>query len=365
MPNVQQPKPVPSVCSGQAPSKAEGKPRRIWLVLRTIVAAAALAWVFRGQDWDQLGRMLAGLNPWYFALSLAIYIAGQVLIGLRWSLLLRGQSIFIGPWTTVKLYFLGLFYNNLMPSSVGGDLLRAWYVTRHTDKKLQAALSVFVDRVIGLFALVLIAVFCYSVFLRGRAGLVTASNKRGIIESFAQYKWIFLWVFAGTIVFLCLLLLTKSGRVLLAKAWRYLYTHGIKLLSKSKDAMVIYCRMPLTILLVLGLTIFLQLMVVTAFWLLGLNLKISASAKYYFVFFPITWVVAALPISIAGIGILEGGIRELFTRFAGVSVEQALALALCQRLVWVLGSLPGAVIHLTGAYLPKDFLVSVHHLSKN
>jgi hypothetical protein len=41
---------------------------------------------------------------------------------------------------------------------------------------------------------------------------VTASDKRGFIESFAQYKWIFLWVFAGTIVFLCLLLLTRSGR---------------------------------------------------------------------------------------------------------------------------------------------------------
>jgi len=153
--------------------------------------------------------------------------------------------------------------------------------------------------------------------------------------------------------------------VLLAKTWLHLYTHATKLLSKSKDAMVIYCRMPLTILLVLGLTIFLQLLVVTAFWLLGVNLKIPASAKYYFVFFPVTWVVAALPISIAGIGILEGGIRELFTRFAGVSVEQALALALCQRFIWVLGSLPGAVIHLMGAHLPKDFLVSVHHLSKD
>ncbi len=338
------------------------KARHIWLAFRTVVAVVAIVWVFRGQDWGQLGGVFAGLNPWYFALSLAIYVAGQALIGLRWSLLLRAQSIFIGSWTAVKLHFLGLFYNNLMPSSVGGDLLRAWYVTRHTDKKLQAALSVFVDRVIGLFALVLIAIFCYSVFLRGGARLVTASDKRGFIESFAQYKWIFLWVFAGTIVFLCLLLLTRSGRALLAKAWRYLYPHGTKLLSKSKDAMVIYCRMPLTILLVLGLTIFLQLLVVTAFWLVGVNLKIPASAKYYFVFFPVAWVVAALPISIAGIGLLEGGIRELFTRFAGVSVEQALALALCQRFIWVLASLPGAAIHLMGAHLPKDFSIDYKQL---
>jgi len=336
-------------------SKAEGKAKHIWLALRMVVALVATVWVFRGQDWGQLGRIFAGLNLWYFAVSLAIYIVGQALIGLRWSLLLRAQSIFIGPWMAVKLYFLGLFYNNLMPSSVGGDLLRAWYVAKHTDKKLQAALSVFVDRVLGLFALVLIAIFCYWFFLQGREPATDRNLE--IQNSKFEISVVFLWVFAGVIVVLCILLLTRSGRSLLAKAWCYLYTHGTKLLIKSKDAMVIYCHMPLTILLVLGLTIFLQLLVVTAFWLLGLNLKIPAAAKYYYVFFPITWVVAVLPVSIAGIGILEGGIRELFTRFAGVSVEQALVLALCQRFIWVLASLPGAAIHIAGAHLPKDFSI--------
>jgi hypothetical protein len=354
-------------------SNAEGKAKHIsiparrgpWLVLRTVIAVVAVVWVFRGQNWGQLGRIFAGLNPWYFGLSLAIYIAGQALIGLRWWLLLRGQSVFIGLWMAVKLHFLGLFYNNIMPSSIGGDLLRAWYVAKHTDRKLQAVLSVFVDRVLGLSAMTLIAVFCYLVFLRGQQPGPAARNLESRISNpstLLRTGLEFLarggvWLLACTIVFLCLLLLTRSGRVMLAKTWRYVYVRGSELLKGSKDAMIVYCHMPLTILAALSLTIFLQTLVITAFWLLGLNLKISAGARYYFVFFPIAWVVGTLPISIAGIGLLEGGIRELFTRFAGVGVEQALALALCQRFIWVLASLPGAVIHFTGAHLPKDFFV--------
>ena len=339
--------------------KQELSPRRrgAGLVLRAVVAVVAIVWVFRGQDWGQLGRVFAGLNLWYFVLSLAIYVAGQALIGLRWWLLLRGQAISIGLWTAVKLHFLGLFYNNLMPSSIGGDLLRAWYVAKHTDKKLQAVLSVFVDRGLGFSAMTLIAVFCYLIFLRGQQPRPASPNLEFRISNFEFPAIGGVWLLVGAIVFLSLLLLTRSGRALLGKAWRYVYINGTTLLNRSKDAIIVYCRMPLTILAVLGLTIFLQILVITGFWLIGLNLKIAAGARYYFVFFPIAWVFGALPISIAGIGLLEGGIREMFTRFAGASVEQALALALCQRFIWVLASLPGAVVHLTGAHLPRDFFI--------
>ena len=55
-----------------------------------------------------------------------------------------------------------------MPGAVGGDLLKAWYVTKHTDRKIAGVLSVFVDRLIGLVALVLMAVATYSMFVRGQ-----------------------------------------------------------------------------------------------------------------------------------------------------------------------------------------------------
>ena len=71
----------------------------------------------------------------------------------------------------------------------------------------------------------------------------------------------------------------------------------------------------------------------------------------------LTWVLGAIPVSIGGAVVIEGLLAYMFVNFAGVEAEPALALALCQRIVWMLVSLPGAVIHLLGAHLPKDISV--------
>ena len=150
----------------------EGKAKRsksVLLYLRIAVVVCGIAcgiyWVSRGQRWQNLTKIFLQMNLLVFASALGIFTIGQVLVGFRWWLLLRTQSIFIRFWTAVRLHFLGLFYNNFMPSSVGGDLIRAWYVTRHTDKRFEAALSVFVDRAIGLSSTLIIAAFFYTLFL--------------------------------------------------------------------------------------------------------------------------------------------------------------------------------------------------------
>jgi uncharacterized membrane protein YbhN (UPF0104 family) len=106
-----------------------------------------------------------------------------------------------------------------------------------------------------------------------------------------------------------------------------------------------------------GLTVFLQLLTITGFWFLGRNIGVDVSIKYYYVFFTLTWVLGAVPISIGGVAVVEFSLVALFIKFAGVSKEAAAALALCQRAVWMLASLPGAAIHLMGAHLPKDFFI--------
>ena len=336
--------------------RASKKSKHLSLVLRIIVASAAILLAFRGQDWSELGKILAQMNLWFFACALGIFAFSQVIVGLRWWLLLRAQSIFISLWAAVRLHYLGLFYNNFMPGSIGGDLIRAWYVTKHTDRKLEAALSVFVDRIIGLSCMVAIAVFCYLFFMRGQ-GLVTSSDQGSFLASIAHYKWYFLWLVLGLSVVVFVLLLLRPSRAILGKGWSYVRLHGASVLEKVVKAIIIYFRKPVTLLAAVALTIFVQIMVITAFCILGMNLEIDISAKYYFVFFPITWVLGAVPVSIAGVGIIEGGLRELFTRFAGVAVEKIMALALCNRVVLMLTSLPGAVVHLVGAHLPKDFFI--------
>ncbi len=333
------------------------KLKHVSIVIRTSVAVVALVWVFRGQDWNQLVATFANLNPWYFILALGVFTVTQILIGLRWWLLMRAQRIYVGFWAVVRLHFLGLFYNNFMPGSVGGDFLKAWYVTKHTEKKLQGALSVFVDRLIGLLIMLAMAILGYLLFMRGKAGALSSQPSNSLFESVFAYRWVLIWLFVGIGVVIGAFSFNRKGRRMMDKLWAQVSSHGVIAIRKVRESIGIYCSKPLTVLTAFALTILIQSTVITAFWLLGQNLKMAADAQHYFVFFPLTWVAAALPVSIAGMGILEGGLRELFTRFTDTGAEQVVALALCQRFIWMLASLPGAVIHLCGAHLPKDFSI--------
>lgn len=337
------------------------KSKHIFLFLRIAVVVCGIAcglyWVSREQRWPNLTKIFVQMNLWIFAGALGIFVIGQVIVGLRWWLLLRSQSIFINFWAAVRLHFLGLFYNNFMPSSVGGDLIRAWYATKHTDKRFEAALSVVVDRAIGLLSTLIIAVFFYSLFLRGQTAVIPSGEQSGFPNSIVGYKRILFWLVAAVAAAFCLLLLHKQGRAMLAKAWGFIRIHGVRMIEKLKNATIIYCSKPLTILAVFALTFFLQILTITGFWFLGVNLGIEASIKYYYVFFTLTWVFGAVPVSIGGAVVVEGLLAYMFIQIAGVEAEAALALALCQRIVWMLASLPGAGIHLTGAHLPKDFFV--------
>lgn len=330
--------------------------KRIFLFLRIGVVAAgitwAVIWLSRGQRWNNLTAVFHRMNLGVFAAALGVFIVCQLMIAFRWWLLLRTQSIFIDLWPAARLHFLGLFYNNFMPGAVGGDLLRAWYVTKHTDKKFHAVLSVFVDRVVGLLGSLIIAVFFYLFFMRRQSAKAVLDIKSGLPLSFVKSKQIILWVAIVLVAVFCSLLLYKRSRLLLKNAWLFIQIRCKKLLEKFKDAVVLYCRKPRAILSVFGLTFFLQLLTITGFWFLGRNLGIEVGIIYYYVFFPFSWALGAIPVSIGGAVVVEGILAYLFIQLAGVGAEAALALVLCQRIVWMIASLPGAVIHLVGAHLP-------------
>ena len=340
------------------PKAKTEKSKYVFLFLRILVVVVglvwAIVWVSRGQRWSNLASIFARMNLGVFAVPLIAFAISQVFVGFRWWLLLRTQSIFINFGAAVRLNFLGLFYNNFLPGSVGGDVLRAWYVTKHTDKRFEAALSVFVDRVIGLLTTLIIAVFFYVLFLRGRADAVTFTTRSGPFEFLTEYKRVILLVVVILVMVFPGLLLHNRGRALLRLAWLHMRIQSIRAFKKLKNAVYIYYSKPLTILAAFGLTIFIQIITITAFWFLGENLGIDADLRYYYVFFTLTWVLGALPVSIGGAVVVEGTLAYLFIRYAGVEAEAALALALCQRVVWMIASLPGAAIHLIGAHLPGD-----------
>lgn len=200
---------------------AKPKSKYIFAILRIAVVTAGLTWgilwLRQADRFAALVQVLRKMNLWIFAAVLGVFVLSQLIIALRWWLLLRAQSVFIKYWTAVRLFLLGWFYNNFMPGSVGGDFVRAWYVTRHTDKKFQAALSVFVDRALGLFTTLLIAVFCYTVFLSGQRAIIAYRPKDGFLAVFFTHKWLFAAVVAAAAAVLAVIVLYRPVNPVLAK----------------------------------------------------------------------------------------------------------------------------------------------------
>ncbi len=320
-----------------------------------VVAGVALAIIWASQE--QRWRKLMEISPWAFISALFIFTVSQFAIAYRWGILLQSQKISIPYSAAVRLHFLGLFYNNCMPGAVGGDLIRAWYVTKHTEKKFEAALSVFVDRIIGLIGTFIIAVFFYLVFLQGRNLNITSKKESSLFDSFSQHRTLIIVSAGVMLVLIAGILIYPKTRLKLKNGIFYMWKKVWDAFHKFKTAFILYCKNPLILFTTFGMTVVIQIVTITGFWFIGLSLGVEASVKYYYVFFTLTWVLGAIPVSIGGAVVVEGLLIILFTNYAGVKEDDALALALSQRFIWLLASLPGAVIHLIGAHLPKDFSV--------
>jgi len=348
-------------------TKNREKSKHILTILRISVAVIAIGIVIAicYHQREDLKITFSALSPAIFLLALLIFMFANAIIAMRWYGLLRSQHIDITFAAALKIHFLGLFYNNIMVSSVGGDMLRIWYAAQHTHKRLEAGLSVFVDRIIGLSTMIMMAVGFYFLFpvdslTSQDANGSTASEKpgssAGLMSMISEHKMLIIVAITTIFAFLIILMLIPKTR-------RFIISHLAKMAShhqRVKSAIVLYCSKPLVLLWSVFLTFFAQSTVIIGFWLIGESMGIDAPAKYYFVFFPIGWVIGALPVSIGGIGIQEIGLAGLFATLPQVTVEQGLALAFCQRLVFMLGSIPGILIHLLGAHLPKhkkDFIV--------
>jgi len=340
---------------GNGPRKTS--PRKyVSILVRVAVALGALGLVFWSIEWGKLKAAFANMNGWVFLGVLSVYMVSQVLLAVRWLILVRAQGIDLKIVTAVKLHFIGLFYNNAMPSSIGGDFLRAWYVSKHTDKRVEAALSVFVDRAVGLLGILLMAVFSYFLLFRGLDLQGSVADESSDTSSFLGVLGNVFLVGVGVIaIVLVICLMSPVLRHLIkrfgAGAWQKL----LLLTKKGLEVVHVYWKRPVVLLLTLGLTLILQSTTIWAFWLLGRDLGLEAGIRYYFVIFPGMWVVGALPISIAGVGVLEGGIAFLFSRLAQVPLAQGTCLSLCQRFIWLISSIPGGIVHLMGRHLPEAF----------
>jgi uncharacterized membrane protein YbhN (UPF0104 family) len=305
----------------------------VWAGLRFAVGMAALGVLVARMDPERAWSVVANSDPGWLVAALAAQLAGKAFWVLRWGTLLASTGHRRGAGELLRWILVGLFFNNFLPTSVGGDVARGLGIARGGVPRATAAASVVGDRLIGLFALGLLAV---------------AGGGLGAVFWPDQGPWAAASVFALAVVALLVALtrpavLDRLGRSavvpdrwgLRGKLQRVLL--GVSLLGGRRRAMG----------QAVALSVGLAACAATYHWAVGRAVGIPVGLAAYCVIVPAVMLFAALPITMNGLGIRELGFVGLLTA-QGVSVESAAVFALLAFLGTLGFAMAGGVIFLAG-----------------
>jgi len=143
------------------------------LVARTIISAGLLVWLALLIDWKDLNQVWGGVEPDWVLVSIVWIVISVVISVRKWQLVLKGQDIHLPGSELWKSYWAGLFLNNFLPSSIGGDAMRIWWVGQVVHDSPGAATSVVVERILATTGLALTGLVA-SAFISRPDGRVVA-----------------------------------------------------------------------------------------------------------------------------------------------------------------------------------------------
>ncbi|MBD3296670.1 MAG: hypothetical protein GF392_04820, partial [Candidatus Omnitrophica bacterium] len=133
--------------------------KKLSIMLRVFVSVGLLFllfWLMRDQIGDIWGT-IRSVDRRFIYLALGLFVINVSMLAYRMKLIFMGEEIYISLKEAVQLTFIGYFFNNFMPTAVGGDIIKAHYAAVHSKQRLKSYASVLMDRFIGLYSFLIIA----------------------------------------------------------------------------------------------------------------------------------------------------------------------------------------------------------------
>lgn len=285
-------------------------------------------------DFDALKAAL--FLPRNLAIAAVFFFVSAACCALRWHLLSQVQNLSLSRFTMFELIMIGNFFNTFMPGSVGGDVIKAWYVAgREPSRKMRAVFTMFLDRVIGLAVIVFYAA-------------VTLVFYAGWLPIHPELKWLAagIWAFTGASILVGAVFygLTpkqwhaiENSKALLAR-WPW----AQKLLESTflyrAHLRVILISLFLSGVSILGMNILYKLV--------GDQLGIPMDLAHYFFIVPVTMTAAAIPILPGGIGVGQVAFYKLFQWVGMANPQQGATLCTAMQVYTILFNCTGAFFYL-------------------
>ncbi|MBI3779691.1 MAG: flippase-like domain-containing protein [candidate division NC10 bacterium] len=305
--------------------------------LKFLISLGLLTFLLSRTDLHAIWALLSSLRLPIFCGSFLLYILAQILSSLRWQCLLRAEAINLSIWRLTLLYFEGMFFNLMLPTLIGGDIVRGYQVFRLTHRHEASLASILVERLSGYVAMIMIAcvalILAYP-FLRDPVVVwLTAASAAGLIGIIAG-------LLSDQLQSLVFRLLNSVGLARFHETLHRLY-----------EAIQRYWGHKRALLQAVGLSLVLQSLGIIIFYLISRSLNLLVPLRYFFLFLPLISVVSMLPISVAGIGVREASSIYFFAK-VGLDSASALSLSLLWFAVTALCSGLGGIVFLIGHSQP-------------
>jgi uncharacterized protein (TIRG00374 family) len=308
------------------PDRAAGqRSGRLGRVVRAGVSIGLILLLAWFVDLKRMAAVLSSADIRLLGLAALIVLVDRALMIGKWYPLLKAQKLGISLARAARVYLAASFASTLLPSSVGGELLRTFALGGERHAALEVGASIVVERMLGLVAS---AIACTSVLLLA------------LSQGF-QLGFLLPWILAlGVVpaVAVSVALWPIPGRWLA----RYRERRWFQLVRRFAFACTLYRHHAGTLAVVGLLSLVEQAMPIAVFWVLTYAFELGVSPFALLVAVPLTLFIGRLPIAIAGIGVIEGALIYFLGIF-GVPPADALSLALGGRFVEILGLLPGGL----------------------
>lgn len=298
------------------------KKKRIITILRITISIFLLASLVIFADINKIIASLKDFNLKWLPLVFLLITLSTVVSTFKWRILIKAQNISIGFSTLFGYYMSGLFFNNFLPSSIGGDGVRIYLAGKKTDNFSSVASSVVVERVLATVTLALLGIIS-AIFAQSPSRLAVI---------------LLVVLFIAGILLTCILitgwipkfLKNKDGKI--AKAWISFSTSAGELKQHPKE--LIICLIESTVFQII-------VALVIGAVMKGLNLN-SIPLADLFLITSASSVLAMVPVGLNGYGMREGAYIYLLQPF-GYTSSEALTVSVLFALYVSIFSLIGGV----------------------
>lgn len=288
-------------------------------IIKLIITIAIFYFLFREIDFVEFSKIIFNSHGGWILVALLMQLISTYLAAYRWfkisQLLVFKEKLSF----YVQSYFKGMFFNQVLPSSIGGDAVRIIDLTRKEYEKKEAFYGVFVDRVVGLVGLLVLNLLATLIFFgtfdNDFSLLIIGITLSGIL-GFALLFQLHRLTFLADIKFLNLF-------VRLAKRLNSLYASRILLIKHISISVIVHLFSVLTM---YGLSL-----------ALGLDLNFQT----LLIAVPPVFLLTIIPISLAGWGVREGAMIGIFM-LIGADQTKVLAMSILYGLLLILSAAPGA-----------------------